>query len=183
MEKLVVNGYKFSNSIDAKLAVKEQNAIIKIQESIDVSDTTALYEMYNKLVSKNYFSTPVGLGFLHEMRDYLRQFYDEADLKPIAVVNNIEKNQNNQTMNITLKQFEQLKDENEKLTKLKGKFVVAVVTMIIIIVGMIFIVVTNENLGYFNAEEKVLNKYSAWQERLESWEEELMRREYELNNY
>ena len=52
---------------------------------------------------------------------------------------------------------------------------------IAIVIGMFFIIVTNDNLGYFDAEEKVLDKYSAWQERLETWEEELENREEILN--
>lgn len=182
MDKLVVNGYKFSNGRDAKLAIKEQSAIDKIKETTDVSDTEGLFGLYNKLVSKNYFSTPVGIGFLHEMRDYLRQYYDDNELKPVVVADKREKPQDNSAYDINLRQFEKIKKENEQLIKIKEKLVIAVVAMLIIIVGMVFIVITNENLGYFNAEEKVLNKYSAWQERLESWEEELIRREGELNN-
>lgn len=180
MDKLVIDGYCFSNSQDAKLALKEKNAISKIKDSIDISNTVAVYETYNKLVSKSYFVTPVGLGFLHEMRDYLKQFYDEDELKTITVLSKQKNKESNTLGEFNYKNLEKLKLENEKLNSLRQKLVIAVVAMVIIIVGMMFIVVTNENLGYFNAEEKLLNKYAAWQERLENWEQELIKREDEL---
>lgn len=181
MDKKVIDGYVFASSLDAKLAIKEQSAIRKIQDSLDINNIENVYETYNKLVSKNYFSTPVGMSFLHEMRDYLKQYYREEELTPIFVADKNKRNENNTLMELNYKQLERLKAENNRLSNIKQKLIIAVVSMVIIIVGMVFIVITNENLGYFNAEEKVLNKYSAWQERLEGWEEELIQREELLN--
>ena len=181
MDKKVIDGYVFASSLDAKLAIKEQSAISKIKDSLDINNMENVYETYNKLVSKNYFSTPVGMSFLHEMRDYLKQYYGEEELAPIFVADKNKRNENNTLMELNYKQLERLKAENNRLSNIKQKLIIAVVSMVIIIVGMVFIVITNENLGYFNAEEKVLNKYSAWQERLEGWEEELIQREELLN--
>ena len=181
MDRKIIDGYSFASSLDAKLAIKEQSAISKIQDSIDINNIENVYETYSKLVSKNYFSTPVGMSFLHEMRDYLKQYYKEEELPPIFVADKNKRNESNTLMELNYKQLERLKVENNRLNNVKQKLIIAVVAMVIIIVGMVFIVITNENLGYFNAEEKVLNKYSAWQERLEGWEEELMQREELLN--
>lgn len=181
MDKQIIDGYSFASSRDVKLAIKEKNAIEKIKESINIQNTEGLYETYNKLVTKNYFVTPVGMSFLHEMRDYLKQFYGEEELKPIAVIDRRPKVEEDRKIEFNYNQLEKLRQENTRLNNIKQKLVIALVAMVIIIVGMLFIVVTNENLGYFNAEEKVLNKYSAWQERLENWEEELMRREEALS--
>lgn len=180
MSRLTVYGYTFENGRDAKLATKEEKAIHKLQESIDISNTQSVYETYNKLVSKRYFSTPVGMSFLHEMRDYLKEHYSEEELKPIYVSDKRGHNEEHGLLEMNYKQLEKLKDENQRLTRIKQRLTIALVSLIIIIVGMVFIVITNDNLGYFNAEEKVLNKYAAWQERLEGWEDELIRREAEL---
>ncbi len=180
MDKQIIDGYSFVSSRDVKLAIKEKNAIEKIKDSIDIKNTESIYETYNKLVNKNYFITPVGMSFLHDMRDYLKQFYGEEELKPIAVMDTRPKAEEDKKIEFNYKQLEKLRQENARLNSIKQKLIIAISAMVIIIVGMLFIVVTNENLGYFNAEEKVLNKYSAWQERLENWEEELMRREEAL---
>ncbi len=180
MDKQIIDGYSFVSSRDVKLAIKEKNAIEKIKDSINIQNTESVYETYNKLVLKNYFVTPVGMSFLHEMRDYLKQFYEETELKPIVVVDRRPKVEDDFKLELNYKQLEKLKQENARLNSIKQKLVIAVVSMFIIIMGMLFIVVTNENLGYFNAEEKVLNKYASWQERLENWEEELIQREEAL---
>ena len=93
MDKKVIDGYVFASSLDAKLAIKEQSAISKIKDSLDINNMENVYETYNKLVSKNYFSTPVGMSFLHEMRDYLKQYYGEEELAPIFVADKNKRNE------------------------------------------------------------------------------------------
>lgn len=181
MDKQIIDGYFFASSRDVKMAIKEKDAIEKIKDSINIQNTESVYDTYNKLVTKNYFVTPVGMSFLHDMRDYLKQFYGEEELKPIAVADRRTKVEDDVKLELNYKQLEKLKQENSRLNRIKQRLVIMVISMIIIIVGMLFIVVTNENLGYFNAEEKVLNKYASWQERLENWEEELIRREEALS--
>ncbi len=181
MDKMIVDGYEFSNGRDAKLAVKEKSVVEKIKAGIDINDTTNVYETYNKLVSKNYFVTPVGLTFLTEMRDYLMQFYSADELKYINVPSRTVQNEAENLVLHSNNQIHKLESENAILNKVVKRLTIAVVAMIILIIGMFFIVITNENLGYFNAEEKILNKYSAWQERLEGWEQELIEREEQLN--
>lgn len=182
MDKYIIDGYHFASGRDAKMAIKEKGAIEKIQDSININDTQSVYDTYNKLVSKNYFSTPVGINFLHEMRDYLKEFYSEEELKPISIAERKVKPEEGGLLDFNYRELEKLKLENSRLNRLKKNLIIAIVAMLIVIVGMLFIVVTNENLGYFNAEEKVLNKYAAWQERLEGWEEELIKREEKLSN-
>lgn len=177
MDKMIVDGFQFASGRDAKHAIKEKNAMDKLKDSIDISDTASVYSAYNKLVSKNYFVTPVGLAFLNEMRGYLLQFYTEQELKPVNVPSRVNQEDDMQLLKHSSDRVSKLEKDNDKLRKTVRNLTIAVVTMTILIIGMIFIVVANENLGYFNAEEKILNKYSAWQERLEGWEEELIQRE------
>ncbi|MBQ8166138.1 MAG: hypothetical protein IJZ96_03780 [Lachnospiraceae bacterium] len=181
MDKMIVDGYEFSSGRDAKLAIKEKSIIEKIKSGIDINDTKNVYDTYNKLVSKNYFVTPVGLTFLTEMRDYLTQFYSVDELKNINVPSRTVQNEDEKLVLHSNNQIHKLELENTRLSKLVKVLTVAVIAMVILIIGMFFIVITNENLGYFNAEEKILNKYSAWQERLEGWEQELIEREEQLN--
>ena len=54
------------------------------------------------------------------------------------------------------------------------------IALIVIIIGMFWIVITSDNLGYFNAEDKVLNKYSSWEEELNAREAAIRQREEEL---
>ncbi len=176
----IIGGYLFLNREDASKAKKEMATINKIKETIDVNDSKKLLDLYNKLVYKNVFFTPVGIGFLHELRDYLAQFNNEEELAPIAI-RHLSGERKNISAEFNMDKYDKLKKENELLKKAKQKLVIAIVAMAVAIIGMIFIVITNDNLGYFNAEDKVLNKYSAWEERLSNWEDELIKREELLN--
>jgi len=53
--------------------------------------------------------------------------------------------------------------------------------LIFIIVGMFIIAAVNPNVGYINTENKILNKYSAWQEDLERREAAVKEKEEQLD--
>lgn len=175
-----LDGYIFSDENMFKRAQKEKQMIEKLKESLKPDDTESMYQVYNRLADKPCFITPVGLGFLHEMREYLVDTMGDGNVQPVPVPKQyiVKK----QPSDISTRKEEKLQNENNALKAIKSKLVIAVVALCVIVIGMIFIVVSNDNLGYFNAEEKVLDKYSAWQERLETWEEQLNEREEMLEN-
>ena len=43
------------------------------------------------------------------------------------------------------------------------------------------VAIINPNVGYVNTERKVLNKYAAWEEDLQIREDEVKKKEKELN--
>lgn len=175
-----LDGYLFFDENDFKRAQKEKQMIDTLKASLKPDDPEAMCQIYNRLVDKHCFVTPIGLDFLHEMRGYLVDTMGDAMLQPVPVPKRyVIKKQASGMMN---RKEEKLQNENDTLKAQKNKLVIAVVTLCIIVVGMIFIVASNDNLGYFNAEEKVLNKYAAWQERLQTWEEQLNEREEMLEN-
>ena len=174
MNKPVIDGYVFSSAMDTDIGKKEYMTIQKLKQKINIEDMEGTLTLYNRLVSKQIFSSPIGLGFLHEMRGFLLENVDEQRVLPIYVPAREAKEIKT---DFSTKQFETLKEERNRLVVAKRNMMIAIVALVAVIVAMFFIVITNENLGYFNAEEKVLNKYAAWEERLEAWEEELIERE------
>ncbi|MGN0435730.1 MAG: hypothetical protein ACI4D8_03770 [Wujia sp.] len=176
-----VDGYLFVSKTDYERALKEKNNIESLKKKINPEDMDEMRRLYLKLVSKNYFITPVGIGFLYELRTYLADSFSEGELPciPVPKLGYTNKSKNTQ---ISDERFSKLKKDYDKLSDIRTKLVIAVVALAVTIVGMFFIIVTNDNVGYFNAEEKVLNKYSAWEERLEAWEQELNDREAALDH-
>ena len=180
MKKPIIDGYVFSSAKETEEAKKEYENVVKLKRKLNVENIDEMVRVYNKLVSRNYFSTPVGLGFLHDMREYLMSKIDGDPLPPVSVPgSNVSEKITEQPSNT---KYDKLKKENEKLLAVKKKLVIAVAALVAVVVGMFFIIVTNDNLGYFNAEEKVLDKYSAWQERLQNWEQVLIEREDQLDD-
>lgn len=175
-DKLVVDGFIFRSKREFEKAKKEYETIKELKQKMDMNNQENVIEIYNRLVSKRYFQTPIGLTFLHELRVFLKEGNDNVSVAYVPVVSSGGvKNRSEQN-----RQYMELQKQYNKQSMTKNRLILAIVSMIIVIVGMIFIMATNENVGYFNAEEKVLNKYSAWEERLQKWEEELTIREDKL---
>ena len=174
----IVDGYIFNNIQDAERARKELESIKKIKAEIDINNGDKMEQLYNKLVDKRCYITPVGINFLHEMREYIINELCIYDIPPVPTVSSTKKNTPD---TVKVDEFDKIKNELEKEKNIRKKITIFLMAFIVIVIGMFFIIVTNDNLGYFNAEEKILDKYSAWQERLEMWEEELENREEILN--
>lgn len=172
----IVDGFVFSNVKEFEKAKKELEVINKIKSGIDISDETAVRKTYKTLVEKKYFVTPVGISFLHEMQSYLIENIGDVNVKPIEIKTN-----NNSRINaLNPEKYKKLKEQYISQNKILKRLVLAVVSFAIILIGMIIIVATNDNVGYINTEEKIVNKYSSWEESLKERELNIRNREEEL---
>ena len=157
-DKLVVDGFIFRSKREFDKAKKEYETIKELKQKIDMNNQENVTNLYTRLVSKRYFQTPVGLTFLYELRTFLKEGNDNVSVAYVPVVSSGEvKSRSEQN-----RQYMELQKKYDKQSMTKNRLILAMVSMIIVIVGMIFIMATNKNVGYFNAEEKVLDKYSAW---------------------
>ncbi|MGN0389632.1 MAG: hypothetical protein ACI4L2_02370 [Wujia sp.] len=180
-----VSGYVFQSPSEAKRALKEQEYITNLKRTMDPENLDGMLQLYERLTSKGYFVTPVGFSFLHELREYLSKQGYHLERHPIPVLSRSKASgeddarMNKRYEEVRLKQ-EQSEKTIEKLNTLRIRLTVAVIALIITVVGMLFIVATSDNLGYYNAEQKVLDKYAHWEEELDAREQELLEWEEEL---
>lgn len=165
-----VDGYRFTDKSDYEYALKEYENLNTLKEKINVNDLNNLKGVYYKLIEKRYLKTPVGINFLHELKNYIEEndLSDEA-LPDVPVPQLGRKNR----INVADADIVKLKEENKKLNNIKKGLITAVVALVAIVVGMFFIAATNDNAKYLNYENKVLDKYSKWEEELKLKEKEL----------
>lgn len=180
VEKYIVDGYLFVSRSDYERAKKEYEKIEGLRDRINPHDIDGLMRVYDKLVSKNYFNTPVGIGFLHELREYILENNKEVTLREIPVPKLFAPNSTLKYVEHSVKS--KLKDENERLIVVRNRLIIAVVALVVLIIGMFYIVASDDKSSYFKTEEKVIDQYSQWQEQLENWEEDLREREDALEN-
>lgn len=180
LKQFQLNGYQFLDKSSYNIALIEQQKIDTIKQSIfaDNPDNTRI--IYEKLTKKLYFSTPIGMDFLRELREYLVAIYGE-DIAPVPVAPGRITRVSRKTVDI--EKYKQLKEENSKTKRIKNNLTIAVIAMLITIIGILFILITNENSGYFRAKEKLEDKYAAWEERLYNWEQELNEREATISQF
>lgn len=180
-----VDGYIFQSPGEAKRALKELEYIEKVKETMNLEQPDGVKKLYIKLTEKGYFVTPVGLHFLKELHDYLESSGISLEQYPIPVLARTKASKEDEgrilrKLELAESKCEKAQEQVFRLQALKSKLVIAVVALVVTVVGMIFIVMTNDNLGYYNAENKVLDKYSAWEEQLDKREQELLDWEEEL---
>lgn len=96
-KEYVLNGIRFTSSVEYQNAKKEQEGIAYIIEKNDMSDDKVVLALYNKFVNKNVFRTQIGHNFLKELQERLMRsevvdksevarlpIYEEPeDIKPV----------------------------------------------------------------------------------------------------
>lgn len=179
----VVDGYYFRTKETALEAQNELNAIKYVSMKTDLKDPKQVYLLYNKLLEKELFKTIVGIGYLKKLQDFL-YVSDEIPndkIQPISVdyeLQELLKGRREITRNKSV--INKLKKEKKKYNDMFIKAIIVNVVLVAVIAFMIIITLTSKNPNIMDYENKLQNKYSTWQEELESQEESIKEREEEL---
>ena len=179
----VVDGYYFRTKETALEAQNELNAIKYVSMKTDLKDPKQVYLLYNKLLEKELFKTIVGIGYLKKLQDFL-YVSDEIPndkIQPISVdyeLQELLKGRREITRNKSV--INKLKKEKKKYNDMFIKAIIVNVVLVAVIAFMIIITLTSKNPNIIDYENKLQNKYSTWQEELESQEESRKEREEEL---
>lgn len=183
--KFMVGGYEFATKEEAQLAKDELNAIKYLSQKTNSKDPKQVYSLYNKIIERKLFSTHVGMNYLKNLQTFLYK----SDEIPNDKIQPIPINAETQgEINIRSERSEfksELRDMSVKVAKYKNNFtrvMIINVVLIIIIIAMFVILNTSSNPNIINYEVNIQNKYSQWQEQLQSQEESLNARENALNN-
>ncbi len=192
---ITVSGFAFDNPKIGEEALKEQEAVEYVSKQLNFDDTKSLLALYNQMVSRRMFHTQVGISYLKSIQDFLlRSDVDPATIEaiPISEEELLEsnekdvKNKGNGTAegkssasdDLKAKQREKkLIAKNSRLTKLSVAFIVISVVLLLTVVGMFIIANTSDNPTVLNYEEVLQNKYASWEQDLERREEDLQRKE------
>ena len=183
--KFMVGGYEFATKEEAQLAKDELNAIKYLSQKTNSKDPKQVYSLYNKIIERKLFSTHVGMNYLKNLQTFLYKSDEIPNDKIQPIPINAE---NKREINIRRKRSEfksELRDMSVKVAKYKNNFtrvMIINVVLIIIIIAMFVILNTSSNPNIINYEVNIQNKYSQWQEQLQSQEESLNARENALNN-
>lgn len=183
--KFMVGGYEFATKEEAQLAKDELNAIKYLSQKTNSKYPKQVYSLYNKIIERKLFSTHVGMNYLKNLQTFLYK----SDEIPNDKIQPIPINAETQgEINIRRERSEfksELRDMSVKVAKYKNNFtrvMIINVVLIIIIIAMFVILNTSSNPNIINYEVNIQNKYSQWQEQLQSQEESLNARENALNN-
>ncbi len=191
-----VEGYEFETQTQAKQAMKEAEGVRYIKNQTGMDDPELVLDLYNKLVTREVFVTPVGIGFLRELQEYLHtspSIRAESILpipvyrpEPVAEENKKEEKE-------IQKRAEKRKEEKAKVVKkeqrrrnrdYKTQFYVSTFFAVIFAIGIIgmFVItfLSENNVNIMNYEQTIIDKYETWESQLEEREAQLEQREQGL---
>lgn len=203
MARYNIGGYIFDDENKAKKAAKELKAVEYILGQIRDSDEKAVLTVYNKLLNQRMFSTEIGMSFLAQLRQNLldSEVFTPEDIPPVYSLEEPPKD---------VTPEEQTEDTNsssdEKVSKAKkekaDKKVVAKVTndsseikrlkainkvllilciaLLLCVLGMFYVSTTINSPTILDYEEKLIDKYSSWEQDLTEREEAIKEKEQEL---
>ncbi len=185
-------GLLFETEEEATQARTEAEGIRYIKERTRMDDPDVVLKLYNNLLQKKLFKTEVGLKFLFELQEYLVTipYIKSEDIKPIPA----RKNSEAQLADLKKKQVEKKLREKEarqrnKENRVKRKnyrlyFHITMFLTVILaacVIGMFAIALTTNQTDLIDFENKILDKYSSWEQELSQKEQDLLERERALS--
>lgn len=200
-----VQGYTFETKEQERLAAHEVETIQYIRSHTRMDDPDVVLALYNKLVLKEIFVTPVGFDFLRKLQEYLYTipYIKREDVLPIPVFQPQNNVSGTQKQSVQKKQkVQKTQPQKEKIQKEKQKQKVVdrhrretnrdyrklfhistffAVVFAIVIIGMFAITwLSKDSVTIFNYENKIVDKYESWEKQLDKREAELDKREEKL---
>ncbi len=174
-----VGDYEFRSVTDATYAEAERKKVDYLRHHLDTRKPEAVFALYCKAITDNFFKTPIGTDFLRELRTYLIEQADYSPEEVPAIPININfESKIRENLSSTKKRVEPPK-EKEKLNPL----FVSVVLNIALAIGVILmfmIALKTDNPNILNYENAITNRYSEWEQELSERERAVREKELEL---
>ena len=180
-EKNTIDGYQFADEEALKEARHELEGIEYLRKRTKFSNPDNVFKIYNTVIEKQLFKTPIGYEFLKEMQDvlYNSDKIDNDQIKPIPV---IVPKAGKKKLKFDLPKMKKVIDFNSPFrTRFYHMLTVNIVLVIILI---LFVIISNNsnNLNIINYKARLDTEYSEKADNLAIWEKELSAREESLDS-
>lgn len=165
-----LEGFEFQTEAAYKEAKKETEVIAYIRQKTDLNNAATVLQLYEKLVERGTFTTPVGIAFLKELRSAVLRvgLVEEKALKPLPepTVEQVKTKQESKP----LTKEQKLMQAYQKRCKNRMMVIIALSG---VIVAFFCINLFGNNSPFHNYEMEIVNKYAAWADDLTQKEQEL----------
>lgn len=186
----VVGGFAFSDAGMARQAKKERQVQEYLSRQMDMGQPGEVLKVYRQIIERRMFVTQVGYCYLKEVQEYLRSqpSVPPEDILPIPIEGGLAGTPGGPVSGVSTQHSGQTGvDGGQKAgrngwnyRKLCGFLGTACAVLLISVVGMFVIATTSSNPTILNYEEKLIDKYAAWETELVEREAEVTRREQAL---
>jgi hypothetical protein len=203
MARYNIGGYIFDDENKAKEAAKELKAVEYILGQIRDSDEKAVLTVYKKLLNQRMFSTEIGMSFLAQLRQNLldSEVFTPEDIPPVYSLEEPPKDVTPEEKTEDTNSFSDEKVSKAKKEKADKKVVAKVtndsseikrlkainkvllifcIALLLCVLGMFYVSTTINSPTILDYEEKLIDKYSSWEQDLTEREEAIREKEQEL---
>ncbi len=184
-KKITINGFVFTDEAEAEQAKKEAQGIHYVEERADMHHPETVLEIYNKMVKQELFETAVGYTYLKELQEYLIQnpTINNRDILPISVTHPMLEESLRKKLRISAKKESNEKKMLKKSDGYRKKYEITLFISVILavsMIGMFIIASTSNSPTIINYENKLIDKYAAWEQELDEREAALNEREHTM---
>ncbi|MCR5416380.1 MAG: hypothetical protein K6E79_06270 [Pseudobutyrivibrio sp.] len=203
MAKYNIGGVIFNDEASAKKAAKELKVVEYILGQLKTADEDDVLKVYNKLLDQNLFTTEVGISFLEQLRTNLLSSGKFSADQIRDVQKSTEETISNEPKEIFKEDISDIKEEKKIADKKIGKktksskkepvdsqvkrlrianrfLIVACIALLLCVLGMFYVSTTINSPTILNYEEKIVDKYSSWEQQLTEREKAVSEREKQL---
>lgn len=179
--------FEFQTEAAYKEAKKEAEVVAYIRQKTDLNNAATVLQLYDKLVVRGTFTTPVGIAFLKELRGAVLRMglVEENALRPLPEPAVEEVKVKKESKPLTKEQ--KLVQLYQKRCKNRAMVIVA---LSCVIAALFCINLFGKNSPFHNYEMEIVNKYAAWaddltqkQQELHDWENALREQEQRLTEW
>ena len=179
----IVNDFNFEDNQEALKAKKEVEGIKYVKSKGNFEDVNQVIKIYSMLIEKEYFSTVVGISFLVSLRNRALELGASEEQLPTIYIPKKEEIEldDGKAARRELAQFKRdMVSKKEYATLSKRKKFVTFLAIIfgVSIIGMFAIMFyTRSTTTIVNYENEIINKYEAWEKKLNKKEKEINKKE------
>lgn len=180
--KKVIMGFEFEDEEEYKIAKKETDYTINLNENLKGISSDRLLELYNKIIDEKLLKTPIGIEFLRKMQKQLfnDKSIDNAMIKsiPATMFKYEEKREAGQSaVTLNKKNNNTVKNKNLKYKDMYIKMLIINFALILAIVIMFVITKSADKFDTDYYRESIENDYISWQNELEERESAIKAKE------
>lgn len=176
----MVGGYTFGNEKDAALARDEEKRVYYINSKLNWADPENVLIIYNRLIEKKMFVTPIGQDFLKNVYNKLvvSGVLNTDEISGVPVYSSYTAEHEIEKEVLPLRRVKPVPEKNYKREYDICRLVI--LGLVFVIIVMFVITLKSPNPNIINYETAVLNKYAAWDNELSEREAKIREKEREL---
>lgn len=162
VKEKVIEGFFYTDEDLYQEAKKEAEGVRYMKARVDLQYPEQVLQIYRRMVEQRMFQTQVGYAYLQELQDYLRTMpqIPNEEILPIPVTEAVRVVDASGTVNALREEKAQLKQSLHR-----SRLVNAVAAAMLVV--MFAIAWSSSSPTVLNYENRLIDKYSTWQQELE----------------